>query len=414
MSIPASLAKIQPAWKQRLTNSLARGASVRENFDEQIERFCERLTHAIETGDPAWLDPVIYDWVSVSTASDLKEGQKNITALLNQMFLLTYEVARENLASRDSLDLLGALIPVFTYALERAARYESDTRVAFVTNELAEAQIKLERLERSKSNFIGIAAHELKTPLTLIDGYVAMLRDMLAEKNEHVEILFQGIGTGIRRLRTIVEDMIDVSLIDNNMLSLHFQPMWLGQLFTLLQNEFAPIVANRRQTLEVRQFPGSETMLFGDPERLYQAFRNVVNNAIKYTPDGGRITIDGRLLPGFVETTISDTGIGIAPEDQETIFEKFSQLGKVSLHSSSKINFKGGGPGLGLPIARGIIEAHGGTIWVESAGHDEVRCPGSTFHILLPVRTELPDSKLAKLFSIEARQEQQPNAPETS
>lgn len=413
MSIPALLARIQPAWKKRLINALARGALVRENFDEQIERFCEMLTQAVETGDAAWLDPVIYDWASVSTASDLQEGQKNITVLLNQMFLLTYEVARENLDSNDALDLIGVLIPIFTYALERAARYESDTRVAFVTNELAEAQMKLERLERSKSNFIGIAAHELKTPLTLIDGYVAMLRDLLAEHNDQIEILFQGIGTGIHRLRTIVEDMIDVSLIDNNMLSLNFQPLWLGQLFTLLQNEFAPIVAGRRQTLEVRPFPGSETMLFGDPERLYQAFRNVVNNAIKYTPDGGRITIDGRLLPGFVETTITDTGIGIAPEDQETIFEKFGQLGKLSLHSSSKTKFKGGGPGLGLPIARGIIEAHGGTIWVESEGHDEVRCPGSTFHILLPIRTELPDSRLARLFGIESKQEQQ-HAAKTS
>lgn len=414
MSVLALLEKIQPAWKKRILNALAHGASVRENFDEQIERFYEMLSHAVDTGDPAWLDTIIYDWVASSTQSDRQEGQKNITALLNQVFPLTYEVARENLNGDEALELIGALIPLFTYALERAARYESDSRVAFVTNELAEAQAKLERLERSKSNFIGVAAHELKTPLTLIDGYVAMLRDMLAEKNEHIEILFQGIGTGIRRLRTIIEDMIDVSLIDNNMLSLNFQPLWLGQLLTLLQNEFAPIAANRHQTLEIRQFPGSETMLFGDPERLYQAFRNVVNNAIKYTPDGGRITIDGRLLPGFVETTIADTGIGIAPEDQEVIFEKFGQLGKVSLHSSSKTNFKGGGPGLGLPIARGIIEAHGGAIWVESAGHDEVRCPGSTFHILLPIRTELPDSKLAKLFGAETRQEQNPNASETS
>lgn len=409
MSISALLARIQPAWKKRLIHTLARGTSVRENFDEQIERFCEMLTQAVATGDPAWLDPVIYDWVSVSTASDLQEGQKNITALLNQMVALTHEVARENLSPNEALDLMGALLPIFTYALERAARYESDTRVAFVTNELAETQMKLERLERSKSNFIGVAAHELKTPLTLIDGYVAMLRDLLTEHNEQIEILFQGIGTGIRRLRTIVEDMIDVSLIDNNLLSLHLQPMWLGQLFRLLESEFAPIVADRHQTLEIRPFTGQETMIFGDPERLYQAFRNVVNNAIKYTPDGGRITIDGRLLPGFIETTIADTGIGIAPEDQESIFEKFGQLGKLSLHSSSKTKFKGGGPGLGLPIARGIIEAHGGTIWVESPGHDETRCPGSTFHILLPIRTELPDSKLAKLFETGLKEEQKTN-----
>jgi len=127
----------------------------------------------------------------------------------------------------------------------------------------------------------------------------------------------------------------------------------------------------------------------------------VVVNAIKFTPDEGTITIDGRVLPGFIETTISDTGIGISVEDQATIFEKFEQVGEISLHSSGKTKFKGGGPGLGLAIARGIIDAHGGAIWVESPGFDEEKCPGSTFHILLPLRSQASDPKLAKLFGTE-------------
>ena len=103
-------------------------------------------------------------------------------------------------------------------------------------------------------------------------------------------------------------------------------------------------------------------MIFSDPERLYQAFRNILVNAIKYTPDDGAITMDGRILPGFIEVTVADTGIGISHEDQPVIFEKFEQGGDASLHSSGKIKFKGGGPGLGLPITRGILEVHGGTI----------------------------------------------------
>ena len=125
----------------------------------------------------------------------------------------------------------------------------------------------------------------------------------------------------------------------------------------------------------------------------------MVSNAIKFTPDKGQITIDGRSLPGFIEITIADTGIGISPENQSVIFEKFGQVGRINLHSSGKTKFKGGGPGLGLPITRGIIEAHGGTIWVESEGFDEEKSPGSTFHILLPIRTERIDPKISKLFS---------------
>jgi signal transduction histidine kinase len=139
-------------------------------------------------------------------------------------------------------------------------------------------------------------------------------------------------------------------------------------------------------------------MTFGDSERLYQALRNILMNAIKFTPNGGTITIDGRTLPGFLEITISDTGIGIDIEDQDRIFEKFGRVGNIALHSSGKIKFKGGGPGLGLPITKGIIEAHGGAIWVESEGYDEINFPGTTFHMLLPIRKVSPDQRAAAIF----------------
>jgi len=199
-------------------------------------------------------------------------------------------------------------------------------------------------------------------------------------------------------LRQIIDDMIDVSLIDNNLLRLNIQPVWISHLLNLLDNELKKAIASRKQTLVINKFDGSDLMIYGDAERLYQALHNVTSNAIKYTPDGGTITINGRLLPGFIEIAIADTGIGISAEHQSTIFEKFSQLGRTDLHSSGKTKFKGDGPGLGLPITRGIIEAHGGTIWVESEGHDEVKLKGSTFHILFPTRNEAPDTYIKKIF----------------
>ena len=120
------------------------------------------------------------------------------------------------------------------------------------------------------------------------------------------------------------------------------------------------MVQERKQTLDYQVFPGCDEMTFGGPERLMQVFRNILTNAIKFTPDGGLIRISGRKLSGFIEVIVTDTGIGISPDDQQKIFDKFSQLGNISLHSSGKTKYKGGGPGLGLHIAKGIIEAHGG------------------------------------------------------
>jgi len=410
MNVPDILKEIRSSWIRRVANSMARGAGVRENFQGQLERFYELLTQAVETGDPAWMDPILHDWSASPTQSDLREGEKNISAVLNRMLMITFELVREDLTEQEALELMGAVLPVFTFALEKTARYEMETRVAYIANELTGVQSKLEHLDRSKSNFISVAAHELKTPLTLIEGYTAMMDDIArSNSNDQMDSLIAGVNNGTRRLRAIVDDMIDVSLIDNNLLALNFQPLWLNQLFNLAHAELVASVVTRKQTLELRPFPGHDQMLFGDPERLYQAFRNLLSNAIKYTPDGGTIIVDGRTLPGFIEVTVADTGIGISAEDQETIFEKFGQLGNVSLHSSGKTKFKGGGPGLGLPIARGVIEAHGGAIWVESEGHDEKSCPGSTFHVLLPIRTEPPDPKFAKLFGVENK-----NAKENS
>lgn len=403
MNIPEILKEIRPSWIRRVANTMARGAGVRENFQEQLERFYGLMIQAIETGDPAWVDQVLYDWSASPTQSELREGEKNISAILNKMLMITYEIAREDLTEQEAMELMGVVLPIFTYALEKAARQEMETRVAFISNELSEIQSKLERLDRSKSNFISVAAHELKTPLTLIEGYTTMMRDSAKKEQEsQLDLMIDGVNSGILRLRAIIDDMIDVSLIDNNLLALNFQPVWINQILSLIVKEFNDSISSRSLTLDLRPFPGSDQMIFGDPERLYQAFRNILSNAIKFTPDGGKIIVDGRVLPGFLEVSVADTGIGISAQDQETIFEKFGQLGSASLHSSGKTKFKGGGPGLGLPIAKGIIEAHGGAIWVESEGHDENKCPGSTFHILVPIRTESPDPKLAKLFGTKA------------
>lgn len=384
---------------ERIAREMASGEGVRAGFASELERFYELLEQTVVSGDTAWLDPILYDWGHSPTETNLEEGSYYVSFLLHRMIALTIEVARERLNKKDALALIAAVIPILTHSLGVVIRYEMEARVAHISNELGKTQEKLQQLDRNKSKFISVAAHELKTPLTLIEGYVSMIMDD-AKKNGQPQMsgLLEGVHKGIERLRRIIDDMIDVSMIDNHLLMLNFQPLWISHLLNLLQHELKKTVAERRQTLEIVEFEGSDMMIYGDSERLYQALYNVTSNAIKYTPDGGRITINGRLLPGFIEVTVADTGIGISPENQTLIFEKFGQLGMTNLHSSGKTKFKGGGPGLGLSIARGIVEAHGGTIWVESEGYDEVKLPGSTFHILLPTQTEPTNPDMNRIF----------------
>jgi signal transduction histidine kinase len=416
MIVPELLTQVRTPWIQRVSQTLARGIGVRESFVSELGRFYDLMMQAVVTGDSAWLEPILYDWARSPTETDLDQGQYHVAFVMNRIMSMTIEVARETLSEQDALDYIATVIPVFSYGLEVVSRYEMETRLTHIATEMADVQKKMEQLDRSKSSFIAVAAHELKTPLTLIEGYASMIRDLAAAlQQKSIDNLIVGMNGGINRLRQIVDDMIDVSLIDNHLLSLNLQPVQISQLLDLLRNELIPIIQERQQTLELKKFSGSDTWIFADPERLYQALRNILSNAIKFTPDKGTIKVAGRTLPGFIEITVSDTGIGISPENQALIFEKFGQLGRADLHSSGKTKFKGGGPGLGLPIARGIVEGHGGTIWVESEGYDEKKLLGSTFHLLIPARTDATDPRLTKLFdSLDSNRTKSSDVQETT
>ncbi len=395
MDAVSLLEPLREDWLKAVIAALADDETTALGLRPQMERFYALLLQSVRTGDPTVVDPLLHNWVWSQTITDLESEKASVIEVLQRILTATIGFLHAHFPPSEAFELLMVLQPYFVHMVEYAAAQEMHAHLEHSTAQLEHLQEELERLERSKSEFVSLAAHELKTPLTVIEGYSAMLKEAILESapveaQERLLALLEGISRGTGRIREIVDDLIDILLIDNRMLKLAFQPFWLDQIFRSLADELAPALSERNITLQIRPFPGIERVMFGDALRLRQAFRNLLVNAIKYTPDGGRITVDGKLLPGFVEVVIRDTGIGIALEDQRRIFDKFGHGGSPLTHSSGKIKFKGGGPGLGLPIAKGIIEAHGGSIWVESRGRDEHTLPGSTFHVLLPLRDEPP------------------------
>jgi signal transduction histidine kinase len=304
--------------------------------------------------------------------------------------------------SRDDATYVQSFALQAAVALENAKLYNDIARfneqleqmVMDRTEELNDAYQTLEKLDKAKSNFISIAAHELRTPLTVVNAYAQMLRQFIQPPHPPTtQRAIDGIISGSERLHEIVNSMLDIARIDNELINISQTRINVAEIVDYVQANFAEALQARKLTLHtdgLDQLPP----LQADRELLYKVFYHLLNNAIKYTPDGGAITISGRVAEDAatsaprVELCVCDTGIGIDPEQQELIFEKFYQTGEVAFHSSGRTKFKGGGPGLGLSIVRGIVTAHGGRIWVESDGQDEQRCPGASFYIRLPIEQD--------------------------
>jgi signal transduction histidine kinase len=313
-------------------------------------------------------------------------------------------LARDSTATFASyqINMAAAFASQAALALKNARLYDQlaqfnmqlEKQVQTRTQDLQEAYQQLERLDKTKADFIHVASHELFTPIALINGYchILMSDDDLMTQPSWAQMI-EGINKGARRLYEIVENMLDVAKIDNNQLNLYFQPLLIGPVFYQIRQSLETALLERNITLLIHRSISKMGLIEADPEALPKAFHQLIINAIKYTPDGGAIIVRGDApTTNTVQIRIQDNGIGIDPAHHELVFTKFYQTGEVKLHSTGKTKFRGGGSGLGLAIVKGIIEAHEGKIWVESAGYDEIACPGSTFFVQLPRKQKEPQA----------------------
>lgn len=272
----------------------------------------------------------------------------------------------------------------------RDADRQAITLLREANEDIGRALHKLERLDHTKSDFIQVSAHELRTPVAALMGYAQMMRsNALLQGDSELRVLVDGVVASTERLHRVFNTILDASRVMTDTLQVTRSPISIPVIFDGLASEYEPALRERDVTLVLT---GMEHLpyCYGAPHLLYKSFHHLLNNALKYTPDGGRITVAAELLNDSelgetIQITVEDSGIGIAPEDLDLIFERYYRTGEVALYSSGTTSFKGGGPGLGLTIARGIVEAHGGRIWAESPGYDEEACPGSCFIVLLPV-----------------------------
>jgi histidine kinase len=235
-------------------------------------------------------------------------------------------------------------------------------------NQMAE---KLHQVEAMRRQLIGDVSHELRTPLTAITGSLEGLMDgVLPASDETYQQIHQEAG----RLNRLVDDLQELSRVESGAYELDMQPIRIASLFETLAKRFSQSFEAKRVRLDL-ELPADLPPVRADEGRILQVLTNLTANALQYTPAQGTVTIRAARTDGMVRFTVRDTGAGIAPEHLGHLFDRFYRADK------SRSRAAGGGSGIGLTIAKYLVEAHGGTIWVESQGIGK----GSAFSFTLPV-----------------------------
>jgi PAS domain S-box-containing protein len=275
----------------------------------------------------------------------------------------------------------GEQVPVLLYAArgEHEGRLISDCVVVPMKqrneyeNELLAAKKLAEEATRAKDEFLAVVSHELRAPLSSILGWA----HMLGVKKPDPETLLRAVQTIERNARLqakLIDDILDFARINAGKLRLEVVPLDLVPIIRASTEGVAPAAAAKSITLESEVDPGAANVV-GDPDRLQQVLWNILNNAVKFTPEGGRITVRLDRNDGEARISVTDTGLGIGPEFLPFVFERFRQAGDPSARI--------GGVGLGMSIARHLVELHGGTIQASSEGAGK----GSTFIVQIPLAT---------------------------
>ncbi|MFC1852463.1 ATP-binding protein [candidate division CSSED10-310 bacterium] len=294
----------------------------------------------------------------------------------------------------DDFEFFSVLANQTVFAIENAQLY---AKLQSKIIELERANKELRQLDKMKSEFITIASHELRTPLTAIRGYAELLLsgkfDILS-KTQHKAI--EVMNKNIDRLIHISDDVVQLSKIDANRISLTLVPTAIEKIVRDTGDDLRPFAQSRNQSLHIEVEDNCPVILV-DPELIHQAIAEIIKNAIRFTPDGGKIwvkasqvlaeDIEPEHLPSyhlgsFVQISVKDDGIGVPPNEYQHIFERFYEVQHSDFHHSGTFGFKSGGTGLGLAIVKGIIEKHGGKIWVKSDFENDSQ--GSEFTFIIP------------------------------
>lgn len=272
-----------------------------------------------------------------------------------------------------------------TSVIERIQRLNEELKISEQKlekslNELNLANRKLKKQDEAKSMFMAMASHDLRNPLCIVKSYADLLMETLKSGSQETKDYLGIISESAQRMQRLILSLFDISKIDLEKMPVNLNvKLDLTQILERCLSAHRPAAEKKSISIKTN-LSDALAGVFGDKDRLYQVFDNLISNALKYTPRGGEIVIETKNLTGNIEVTISDNGIGMEELDLDRIFEPFQRLQASGLEGEES-------SGLGLTVVKKILEAHGGTVEVRSQIDK-----GSTFVVSLPVKVQAEGS----------------------
>lgn len=346
---------------------------------ESIER---RMNELVNRAEQSMLESVDTAHVQHEQSQRLVLGLAGASCLLS--LLLGFSISNSLIPPVKEMDRRLAEIASgdFSRHVDVVNRDELGTLAAnlnVMNDKLGRLYQELELVSRHKSDFLANMSHELRTPLNAIIGFSeALLERMFGELNAKQEDYLQDIHASGHHLLALINDVLDLSKIEAGHMELHRERFDVADMLDAASTLVRERAMRHGIELTLEIDPGMGE-IEADERKIKQVVLNLLTNAVKFTPDGGSVWLRGRRLVDRIEISIQDTGVGIAPEDQEIVFEEFRQVGQNYTHKQE-------GTGLGLALTKRIVELHGGEVALES-----VLGQGSTFAFTLPVPTDESD-----------------------
>jgi signal transduction histidine kinase len=317
--------------------------------------------------------------MDITISIPLKTSEKEIGLLL-----LGEKLSGEIYSDQD-IKVLEILAPEVSVAIQNTLSYEEIRKfnvtlkieVERATRKLRDANERLKEMDRLKDEFVSIASHELRTPMTAIKSYLWLILHKSVKLDEKIQRYLDRAYTSSDRMIALINDLLNVSRIESGRIQLEPKPTKLNDIVEETLAEIMPKASEKSLQLTFVK-PKGDPFVMVDPQRFPEIITNFVGNSIKFTPPNGKITVAARVIKDKVQVDVTDTGVGISKEDQSKLFQKFGRL-----DNSYKAIATNGGSGLGLYITKNLIELQGGKVWVDS----EVD-KGATFSFTVPLAKE--------------------------